>query len=136
MFLYLKYPSWISPQIFPNVPFLGLLRWYGLMYIFAFGTAWFLLKKTAKDGLLNTDSYEYTEDDLYSFISYGIVFLLLGARLMSTLVYDTTGIYWRKPWLIFWPFDSKMRFIGLAGMSYHGGFIGGLVGILVWCKKT
>ena len=52
--LYLNYPSWIHPEIFPNVPVLGLLRWYGLMYIFAFGTAFFLLKKVSKEGLFNT----------------------------------------------------------------------------------
>ncbi len=43
--LYCNYPSWIHPEIFPGVPVLGLLRWYGLMYIFAFGTAFFVLKK-------------------------------------------------------------------------------------------
>lgn len=135
MFLYLNYPSWIHPQIFPSIPFLSILRWYGLMYICAFGTAWFILNKVSKEGMLDTESYKITEDDLFSFISTGIVFLLIGARIFSTLVYDTTGIYWRKPWLIFWPFDEKMRFTGLAGMSYHGGFIGGLLGMIFWCIK-
>lgn len=135
MFLYINYPSWIHPQIFPSVPVLNLLRWYGLMYLFAFGTAWLVLKKIAKEGMLDTDTYKLKEDDLFSFISTGIVFLLIGARIFSTLVYDTTGMYWKKPWLIFWPFDSGMHFTGLAGMSYHGGFIGGLLGMLFWCKK-
>ena len=44
MFLFANYPSWIHPEIFPGVPVLGLLRWYGLMYIFAFGTAALFLK--------------------------------------------------------------------------------------------
>lgn len=135
MFLYINYPSWIHPQIFPSVPVLSLLRWYGLMYLFAFGTAWLILQKTAKEGMLDTDTYKLKEDDLFSFISTGIIFLLLGARIFSTLVYDTTGIYWKKPWLIFWPFDSRMHFTGLAGMSYHGGFIGGLLGMIIWCKR-
>ena len=135
MFLYLNYPSWIHPEIFPGVPFLGILRWYGLMYLFAFGTAWIILQKVAKEGMLDSENYKLKEDDLFSFISTGIVFLLIGARIMSTLVYDTTGIYWRKPWLIFWPFDSQMHFTGLAGMSYHGGFIGGLLGMIFWCWK-
>ena len=133
--LYLNYPSWIHPEIFPNVPVLGLLRWYGLMYIFAFGTAFFLLKKVSKEGLLNTETYTSTEDDIFSFIATGIVFLLIGARVFSALVYDTSGLYRQKPWLIFWPFDSSGRFTGLAGMSYHGGFIGGLLGMIVWCIK-
>lgn len=134
MFLYLNYPSWIHSEIFPGVPFLGLLRWYGLMYVCAFVTAYFVLRRTAKEGMLNTDTYTITNDDLFSFLTTGIIFLLLGARIFSTLVYDTSGLYWKKPWLIFWPFDESGNFTGLAGMSYHGGFIGGLLGMFVWCK--
>ncbi|MDE5776110.1 MAG: prolipoprotein diacylglyceryl transferase, partial [Treponemataceae bacterium] len=136
--LYINYPSWIKPEIFPGVPFLGILRWYGLMYVFAFGTAYFVLKKIFKEGALNSNSFnsaeqKTTEDDLSSFIITGIIFLLIGARIFSTLVYDTSGKYFEKPYLIFWPFDGD-RFTGLAGMSYHGGVIGGTLGMLFWCK--
>ncbi|WP_178843077.1 prolipoprotein diacylglyceryl transferase [uncultured Treponema sp.] len=139
--LYINYPSWIKPEIFPGVPVLGLIRWYGLMYIFAFGTAFIILKKLLKEGALDETTAggtlkKATEDDIFSFIATGIVFLLIGARVFSTLVYDTTGIYWKKPWLIFWPFNSSGQFTGLAGMSYHGGFIGGLLGMIFWCKKN
>ncbi|MBP5696301.1 MAG: prolipoprotein diacylglyceryl transferase [Treponema sp.] len=132
--LYIKYPTWIHPEIFPNVPVLGLLRWYGLMYIFAFVTAFLILRKEKNEGALNTEGYAATDDDIFSFIACGIIFLLIGARVFSTLVYDTSGKYLKAPWLIFWPFDSATKkFTGLAGMSYHGGFIGGLVGTLLWC---
>ena len=135
MFLYINYPSWIHPEIFPNIPILGLLRWYGLMYVFAFGTAFLILKKVMKEGMLNTDSFTAAEDDIFSFIATGIVFLLIGARVFSALVYDTSDMYKRMPWLIFWPFDSHGNFTGLAGMSYHGGFIGGLLGMIIWCVR-
>ena len=134
MFLYINFPSWIHDQIFPNVKYLSLLRWYGLMYLFAFVTAYYLLLKVRKEGALDTADYKTTEDDIFSFIFTGIIFLLVGARLFSTLIYDTSGLYKSKPWLIFWPFDSAGHFTGLAGMSYHGGFVGGLLGMLVWCK--
>ncbi|MGI5070381.1 prolipoprotein diacylglyceryl transferase [Treponema pectinovorum] len=139
--LYINYPSWIKPEIFPGVPILGLIRWYGLMYIFAFGTAFLILKKLMKEGSLDFTRKDgtlvkTTEDDIFSFIATGIVFLLVGARIFSTLVYDTSGIYYQKPWLIFWPFSSTGQFTGLAGMSYHGGFIGGLLGMIFWCKKN
>ncbi|MBR6566912.1 MAG: prolipoprotein diacylglyceryl transferase [Spirochaetaceae bacterium] len=133
--LYLNYPSWIKPEIFPGVPVLGLVRWYGLMYILAFGTAFLVLKRLMKRGALDTPDYTATEDDLFSFIATGIVFLLIGARVFSALVYDTSGLYWRKPWLIFWPFNEAGQFTGLAGMSYHGGFIGGLFGMIFWCLR-
>jgi phosphatidylglycerol:prolipoprotein diacylglycerol transferase len=60
---------------------------------------------------------------------YCIVCLILGARIFSTLVYETDDYYRRQPWLIFWPFRDG-RFTGLAGMSYHGGAIGGTIGII------
>ena len=140
MFLYINFPSWIHPQIFPGVKFLGLLRWYGLMYVFAFGTAYLLLKKIAGEGMLDGTTkdgkkYKITEDDLFSFLGTGILFLLLGARIGSTLIYDRTGLYWHKPWFIFWPFDESGNYTGFAGMSYHGGFVGGLFGMIFWCKK-
>ncbi len=137
--LYIQYPSWIHPTIFPEslvekFGFLGLFRWYGLMYIFAFATAFAVLRKVRREGILDTPDYKATDDDLFSFIAWGIIFLLLGARIFSTLVYTSDGDinYWKKPWLIFWPFRNG-KFTGLTGMSYHGGFIGGLLGMTLWC---
>ena len=86
------------------------------------------------EGALNTEGFTCSEDDIFSFISTGIIFLLIGARVFSALVYDTSGIYLKRPYLIFWPFSSSGQFVGLAGMSYHGGFIGGLLGMCIWCK--
>lgn len=131
--LYINYPSWIHPEIFPGIPFLSLIRWYGLMYVFAFVTAFLVFKKEATQGDLNTKNYTINEDDIFSFFAFGILFLLIGARVFSVFVYDTSGLYLRKPWLIFWPFDSTGNFTGLAGMSYHGGVIGGLLGMIIWC---
>jgi phosphatidylglycerol:prolipoprotein diacylglycerol transferase len=133
--LFINYPSWIHPEIFPGIPLLGLLRWYGLMYIFAFGTAFWILQKERKEGALDSGGKCATEDEIFSFITFGIVCLLIGARIFSTLIYDTSRFYWKKPWLIFWPFDTATKqFTGLAGMSYHGGFLGGLAGTVIWCR--
>ncbi len=135
MILAVNYPSWITPEVFPGVPFLGLIRWYGLMYIFAFSTAIIIFRKLAKEGRLDEKGIKTTDDDVFSFFSYGIIGLLLGARIFGTLVYDTSGIYWQKPWLIFWPFNEAGVFTGFSGMSYHGGFVGGFVGMLIWCLR-
>lgn len=152
-FLYINYPSWLHPQIFPTAGgVLQLLRWYGLMYVVAFATAFCILKNELRTGELDTvclagkgpsatagksggDSVlRPTEDDLFGVMTYGIICLIIGARVFATLVYDTSGVYRRAPWLMFWPFDSQTgQFTGLAGMSYHGGFIGGWIGVLLWC---
>ena len=133
MLLAIKYPSWIHPSIFPGVPVLQNIRWYGLMYIVAFGIAFFILSKLRKEGALDDNKSVTTDDDLFNFFAFSVLFLLLGARIFSTLIYDTSGIYLKKPWLIFWPFRNG-KFTGLAGMSYHGGFIGGFIGMVLWCK--
>ncbi len=131
MFLSIPYPSWIRPEIFPGFP---LLRWYGLMYIVAFSVAYLLFRLQVRRGELAgaQGGAAVTDDEVVSFFTWGIFGLLVGARVFATLVYDTSGLYWRKPWLIFWPFGESGGWTGLQGMSYHGGFIGGCLGLVVW----
>jgi len=135
MFLFMQYPSWITPEIIPGFP---LFRWYGLMYLFAFATAYLLFRRQVRNGELQAAEglgRKVTDDDVIGFFTWGIFGLLIGARIFATLVYDTTGDYWHKPWLIFWPFKNGV-WSGFQGMSYHGGFIGGLVGTALWCLKN
>jgi phosphatidylglycerol:prolipoprotein diacylglycerol transferase len=132
MFLFIDYPSWLSPEIIPGFP---LLRWYGLMYVFAFATAYLMFRYQVRKGELAAYEglgREITDDDVFGFFTWGIFGLLVGARLVGTLVYDPDGTYWMKPWLIFWPFGENGGWTGLQGMSYHGGFIGGFFGMLFW----
>jgi phosphatidylglycerol:prolipoprotein diacylglycerol transferase len=135
MFLYITYPSWITPEIIPGFT---LFRWYGLMYVFAFATAYLLFRRQVKAGELQAAEGRktpVTDDDVVGFFTWGILGLLIGARIFATLVYDTSGDYWRAPWLIFWPFKNG-EWSGLQGMSYHGGFIGGFIGMLIWSVKN
>jgi phosphatidylglycerol:prolipoprotein diacylglycerol transferase len=123
MLLAVNFPSWLKPEIIPGVP---LLRWYGLMYIFAFGAAFLLYRRQVRER-----NFPMTEDELSGMFMWCILGLLLGARIFSTIVYETSNIYRRQPWLVFWPFRDG-RFTGLMGMSYHGGVIGGVLGILIY----
>jgi phosphatidylglycerol:prolipoprotein diacylglycerol transferase len=119
----LYFPSWLHPQVIPGLP----VRWYGVMYILAFITAFFLYKKQIRER-----RYPMSQDELMSLFGWGILGLILGARIFYCLVYETTGLYRRAPWLIFWPFQDG-RFTGLAGMSYHGGVIGAFLGVSLCC---
>lgn len=125
MTLYLKYPSWISPEIIPGLPF----RWYGLMYLIAFGVTYALFIYQVKRRQLKFDA-----DEVTSFFFWAIIGLLIGARLFSGIFYDPTGLYLHKPWLIFWPFDEHMRFTGFQGMSYHGGLVGAIVATAIYAR--
>jgi len=124
MLLYISFPSWLNPEIIPGLP----VRWYGLMYIFAFGTAYLLYRRQVKER-----RFPMSDDDVSSLFTWGILGLLLGARLFYTLIYETSGFYRERPWLIFWPFYNG-RFTGLQGMSYHGGAFACLLSIIIFTK--
>jgi phosphatidylglycerol:prolipoprotein diacylglycerol transferase len=96
------------------------------MYIVAFATAFLLYRRQVRER-----NFPMTGDELSGMFGWCILGLVLGARIFSTLVYETSDIYRRQPWLIFWPFQNG-RFTGLMGMSYHGGVIGGVLGILIY----
>jgi phosphatidylglycerol:prolipoprotein diacylglycerol transferase len=96
------------------------------MYVFAFGTAFLLYRRQVRER-----NFPMTEDQLSGMFLWCILGLVLGARIFATIVYETSDIYRRQPWLVFWPFRDG-RFTGLMGMSYHGGVIGGMLGILTY----
>jgi len=98
------------------------------MYIVSFGVAYLLYRRQVKER-----NFPMNEDELYGLFFWGILALLLGARIFSTLVYETSDFYRRAPWLIFWPFRNG-SFTGFQGMSYHGGVIGGIIAILIYSK--
>jgi phosphatidylglycerol:prolipoprotein diacylglycerol transferase len=124
MLLSIQFPSWLKPEIIHGLP----VRWYGLMYILAFATAFLLYHRQIKER-----KFPMTEDDLSSMFFWGILSLLVGARLFSTLIYETGNTYIKQPWLIFWPFRNG-RFTGLQGMSYHGGAFAGLLSVIIYAK--
>jgi phosphatidylglycerol---prolipoprotein diacylglyceryl transferase len=124
MLLAIPFPTWLKPEVIPGLPF----RWYGLMYVVAFGVAFMLYRRQVKER-----NFPMTEDELTGLFFWGILALILGARIFSSLVYDAGSIYSRKPWLIFWPFRNG-QFTGFMGMSYHGGVIGGILAIVIYSK--
>jgi len=124
MLLSIPFPSWLNPEVIPGLP----VRWYGVMYVFAFATAFLLYRRQVKER-----NFPMTEDELSSMFSWGIASLILGARLFSTLIYEPGGVYLKQPWLIFWPFHNG-KFTGLQGMSYHGGAFAGLLSVIIYAK--
>jgi phosphatidylglycerol:prolipoprotein diacylglycerol transferase len=124
MLLSIPFPSWLNPEVIPGLP----VRWYGVMYVFAFATAFLLYRRQVKER-----NFPMTEDELSSMFTWGILSLIVGARLFSTIIYEPGGVYLKQPWLIFWPFRNG-KFTGLQGMSYHGGARGGLLSVIIYAK--
>jgi phosphatidylglycerol---prolipoprotein diacylglyceryl transferase len=118
----LQYPDWLRPEIISGLPF----RWYGLMYAVAFAVTWFLFRYEAKrrGGIWSLEESE-------TWFFWAIIGLLVGARVFGTLVYNWE-YYGSRPWLVFWPFDERMRFVGFQGLSYHGGFVGVIVATSIY----
>jgi len=123
--LYLTFPDWIKPEIISGLP----IRWYGLMYVVAFAlTYWLFTVQVKRSG------QTIASETISNFFFSGLAGMLIGARIFATLVYDTSGRYWERPWLIFWPFDDAGQFTGFAGMSFHGGLIGVITGVVIYAR--
>ncbi len=124
MTLAIQYPSWLRPEIIPGLPF----HWYSVMYLVAFVITYLLFQYQVRKRSLQLD-----DDSVASLFFWAILGLLIGGRVFAILVYDTSGIYLQKPWLIFWPFYEG-KFVGLQGMSYHGGLIGTIITVVAYCR--
>jgi len=100
------------PSIDPVALALGPVKihWYGLMYLFAFGSAWWLGKRRASQqgALVKPEQI----DDL---VFYGALGAVLGGRVGSVIFYNFDSFL-----------DNPLYLLKIweGGMSFHGGFIG------------
>ena len=110
------------PEIDPVVVALGPLKihWYGLMYLLAFASVWWLGKRRAvlPQSIIRPDQI----DDL---VFYGALGVVLGGRIGSVFFYNldsfiSNPLYLFKIWQ--------------GGMSFHGGFLGVLVA-MEWYRR-
>ncbi|MFZ7128696.1 MAG: prolipoprotein diacylglyceryl transferase [Desulfobacterales bacterium] len=107
------------------------LRWYGLMYIVAFGIAYGLMRYRTR-----TEGFGYNAELIQDFMVWAILGVMIGGRLGYVLFYDLR-YFAAHPLKIILPvdFSDGFRFTGLSGMSYHGGVIGVLAASIVFCRR-
>jgi phosphatidylglycerol:prolipoprotein diacylglycerol transferase len=123
-------PYHITPYLFKIGSF--QLRYYGLMYLVAFGVGYALIIYRIK-----TEKLPYTEELVQDLLIWVILGVIIGGRLGYVLFYDF-GYYLKHPLEIILPFQfaGGMHFVGISGMSYHGGAIAViLAGIIFSYKK-
>jgi phosphatidylglycerol:prolipoprotein diacylglycerol transferase len=127
--LFLTFPDWIKPEIIPQLSWLPL-RWYGLMYVLAFITTyWLFTVQVKRSGL------QVPRETISNFFFSGLAGLLIGARVFATLIYNPDRVYFMThPWMIFSPWDKTGQFTGFAGMSFHGGLLGTVVGMYTYAR--
>jgi phosphatidylglycerol:prolipoprotein diacylglycerol transferase len=125
---FIPFPPWLKPEIIPGLP----IRWYGLMYLVAFAVAYQLVRIQVREKGLAVQ-----RDEVLNLFFWGIVGLLVGARLAAVTVYDPSGYYLRHPLEIILPLrlsGGRVRLTGIAGMSYHGGLLGAIVACILYLK--
>lgn len=121
----IAFPSWLKPEVIPGLPF----RWYGLTYAGAIAITWFLFVRESR-----RRKAPWTDDEAAGLFVWAVLGLLIGARLLGTLGY-AWATFIKAPWSIIWPFDQDGAFIGLRGMSYHGGFLGAGLASLAYARR-
>ena len=121
---FISFPSWISPTVIPGLP----IRWYGIMYLVAFGLTFVLFQHEMRRNGRFED-----RDQIIDFFFWTIFGLMLGGRLLYVVAFDPGREYLSRPWMIVWPFRDG-RFTGIQGMSYHGGLAGAIVAAVVYAR--
>ncbi|MDR0339768.1 MAG: prolipoprotein diacylglyceryl transferase [Desulfovibrio sp.] len=117
----LQYPR-LSPDIVSFGPYsldsgrvIGpfALRWYGMMYLFGFLSAWLLGRYRC------TKTAVFTKAQFDDVLVFGFVGVLVGARLGYALFYNPMQ-FLANPLDIFRVWEG--------GMSFHGGMLGVMIG--------
>lgn len=97
------------------------IHWYGLMYVMAFLSAWWLARLQTKRQYTDWN-YEQIDDLLF----YGGLGVILGGRIGYVLFYSFSDFI-SNPLMIFQVWQG--------GMSFHGGLLGVLIAMAVFNRK-
>lgn len=97
------------------------IHWYGILYVLAFLSAYFLLPK-----LLKYRKLELSADDVSSILTWAILGVILGGRLGFVLFY-APSLLWTDP--------LEILQVWHGGMSSHGGFIGTILAMYLILKR-
>ncbi len=122
-------PSHISPTLFSIGSF--PLRYYSLMYLVAFAIVYLLFVYRIK-----RKEISLTAEIFQDYLIWAMVGLIVGARFGYALFYNFS-YYMSHPLEIILPFDfsNGVHFVGLSGMSYHGGLLGVVLITIYFCRK-
>jgi len=122
-------PARIDPVFFSIGPV--RIMYYSLMYIVAFACTYILVLVR-----IRREDFDYTPETIQNIFVWAILGLLIGARLGYVLFYNL-DFYIHRPWAVLFPFEfhDGVRFVGIRGMSYHGGLAGVVVAALVFCRR-
>jgi len=105
------------------------IRWYGIAYVAAFLAVYALVRTR-----LASEKIPVTLDQVERFFVWIFAGVILGGRLGYVLIYDFS-YFASHPIEIFWPFDGSGHYVGIAGMSYHGGALGFAAATFLFARR-
>ncbi len=125
------------PKIDPVIVHVGPLsiRWYGLMYLIGFASAYLLVKKQIAETYKGDNRaavsrsrhlIETEIQHLDGLMFYLVIGVVVGGRLGYVLFYNLA-------YFIQHPLEIFATWHG--GMSFHGGTLGALMAGLIYCKR-
>ena len=120
-------PLYLNPIIFTLGNF--SFRWYSLGYLLVLATIYFMLKKRFQ----KIASTNFTFDQLENILLFSFLGALLGGKIGYILFYDWSNFI-NNPLMSFSPFLNG-KFVGIYGMSFHGGLLGAILFGWLICRK-
>ncbi len=105
------------------------IHYYSLMWMAAFVTGWYIMKKIYK----NEDQ---SDDKLDGLFMYSVLGIMIGARLGHVIFYQSE--LFREDFLsVFLPFrfSGGFEFTGFRGLASHGAAIGMIISMYIYNKK-
>lgn len=123
-------PERIDPALFSIGSF--EVRYYGLMY----AVAYLVVYGLARWRLKREPRFKMNFAQLEGLMVALMIGMLIGARLGYVLFYNL-GYYIEHPLQAILPleFQNGVRFVGFAGMSYHGGLAGIILAAIIVLRK-
>ncbi|MEL6601208.1 MAG: prolipoprotein diacylglyceryl transferase [Pseudomonadota bacterium] len=119
----------ISPEIF-SIELFGVtlaLRWYALAYIAGLVFAWrFVVWMVRRPSLWPNNTAPMTDKQPEDLLTWMIVGVVVGGRLGFVFFYQP-AYYLSNP--------VEIAYVWEGGMSFHGGFLGVIVGVWLYCLR-
>ncbi len=118
------------PEIDPNafvIPGLGLpIRWYALAYIGGLIVGWQIVMRLMRRPALWGGIVPMQPKQVEDLLTWVVMGVVLGGRLGFVLFYEP-GYYLTHP--------LEILKVWQGGMAFHGGFLGTVVAITLFCRK-
>lgn len=98
------------------------VHWYGIMYLVAFASFWFLGERRRRMGRLPVGPTAFSD-----LVFYGAIGVIAGGRIGYMLFYGTAELI-----------DNPLSLFRIweGGMSFHGGLLGVFAAMWLWARRN